>query len=186
MKILINAGHAYLGNPDPGAVGPTGLRECDVVAAVGGLVQKYLIDAGVEADYIQDDSLEFICATANEGNYDLFLSIHCNSFNESAKGIEVYTSRGWTDSDNFASCLMVQMSETFPSLDVRADWSDGDVDKESGLYVLNNTMMPATLFELPFISNPVEEEWLRNPINQNEAAKALARGVTDYVVQYMS
>jgi len=186
MKILINAGHAYLGNPDPGAIGPTGLRECDVVASVGGLVQKYLIAAGVQADYIQDDSLEYICKTANQGNYDLFLSIHCNSFNESARGIEVYTSRGWTDSDDFASCLMLQMADTFPSLDVRADWSDGDIDKEAGLYVLNNTIMPAALFELPFISNPVEEEWLRNPINQNEAAKALARGVTDYVVQYMS
>lgn len=186
MKILINAGHAYLGNPDPGAIGPTGLRECDVVASVGGLVQKFLIAAGVQADYIQDDSLEFICETANEGNYDLFLSIHCNSFNDKSRGIEVYTSRGWTNSDNFATCLMNQMANTFPSLDVRADWSDGDVDKEAGLYVLNNTAMPAALFELPFISNPVEEEWLRNPINQNEAAKALARGVTDYVVQYMS
>ena len=81
---------------------------------------------------------------------------------------------------------MNQMANTFPSLDVRADWSDGDVDKEAGLYVLNNTVMPAALFELPFISNPVEEAWLRNENNQDEAAKALARGVTDYVVQFMA
>lgn len=46
--------------------------------------------------------------------------------------------------------------------------------------------MPAALFELPFISNPVEEAWLRNENNQDEAAKALARGVTDYVVQFMA
>ena len=180
-KVLINAGHAYLGNPDPGAIGPTGLRECDVVAVVGGLVQKYLRDAGVEADYIQDDSLDYICEVANNGNYDLFLSIHCNSFNETANGIEVYTSRGFTNADAFATCLMNQMSNTFPSLNVRADWSDGDIDREAGLYVLNFTDMPAALFELPFISNPIEEEWLRSPYNQDEAAKALARGVTDYL-----
>ena len=186
IRVLVNAGHAPNGIPDPGAIGPTGLRECDVVANVGALVQQYLIAAGVQADYIQNDSLEFICETANKGAYDLFLSIHCNSFNDTAKGIEVYTSRGWTNSDNFATCLMNQMANTFPSLDVRADWSDGDVDKEAELYVLNNTVMPAALFELPFISNPVEEAWLRNENNQDEAAKALARGVTDYVVQFMA
>lgn len=181
MKVLINAGHAPNGIPDPGAVGPTGLRECDVTANVGALVQKYLIAAGLQADFIQNDSLDYICSVCNNGNYDLFLSIHCNSFNETAEGIEVYTSRGLTYADYFATALMVQMSDTFPNLTVRADWSDGDVDKEAGLYVLNNTDCPAALFELPFISNPSEEAWLRDVDNQNEAARAFARGVTDYI-----
>jgi hypothetical protein len=30
-----------------------------------------------------------------------------------------------------------QMAGEFPTLPVRGDWSDGDVDKEAGLYVLN-------------------------------------------------
>ena len=185
MKILINAGHAPNGDPDPGAVGPSGLRECDVTESVAALVQMYLREAGVEADFIQHDTLGYICSVANEGNYDLFLSIHCNSFNEDSKGIEVYTTRGWTKADDFATCLMAQASSTFPELFVRADWSDGDVDKEAGLYVLNNTNMPAVLFELPFISNPKEEAWLRCYDNQIEIARAFARGVTDYVVKFM-
>jgi len=181
MKILVNAGHAPNGQPDPGAVGPGGLRESDVTCSVGHMVVSYLQAAGVEADFIQSDSLEEICETVNQGGYDLLLSIHCNSFNETSEGIEVYTSRGFTNSDKFADCLMNQMHETFTSLTVRADWSDGDVDKEAGLYVLNYSDCPAALFELPFISNPDQEAWLANSDNQRESAKAFARGVTDYL-----
>lgn len=180
MKILINAGHAPNGNPDPGAIGPSGLRECDVNLNVAELTRKYLIVVDVQADVIQDDSLDYICDVANNGNYDLFLSIHCNSFNESAKGIEVFTSRGMTYADYFATALMSQVHQTFPSLIVRSDWSDGDVDKEAGLYVLNNTDMPAALFEMPFISNPEEEAWLANDANLDAIARAFARAVTDY------
>lgn len=181
MKILINAGHAPNGDPDPGAVGPTGLRECDVVLDVANRMRGYLQLAGVEADVMQHDDLDYICNAANTGGYELFLSIHCNSFNETAKGIEVFTSRGLTYADFFATCLMAQVHATFPGLVVRSDWTDGDVDKEMGLYVLNNTNMPAALFELPFISNPAEEEWLRNTSNLEEVAKAFARAVTDYI-----
>lgn len=180
MKVLINPGHAPNGVPDPGAVGPNGLRECDVTAKVAAITQKYLLEVGIQADYIQNDSLEAICDVANRGGYDLLLSIHCNSFNETANGIEVFTSRGWTKSDTFATCLMNQMSATFPNLYVRSDWSDGDVDKEAGLYVLNYSDCPAALFELPFISNPTEEAWLANDSNLEEAGKAFARAVTDY------
>ncbi|MDR3348101.1 MAG: hypothetical protein LBO03_00610 [Acidaminococcales bacterium] len=40
-KVFINPGHAPGGNPDPGAVGPTGLRESDVAAAGGFAVWQY-------------------------------------------------------------------------------------------------------------------------------------------------
>lgn len=180
MKVLINAGHAPEGNPDPGAVGPNGLRESDVTCSVSHMVVSYLRAAGVDAEFIQSDELDEITQTANACGYDLLLSVHCNSYNETAEGIEVWTSRGWTNSDVFATKLMNQMHSTFPDQIVRADWSDGDVDKEGGLYVLANSDCPAALFELPFISNPDQEAWLANPVNQREAAKAFARGVTDF------
>lgn len=180
MKVLVNAGHAPNGIPDPGAVGPNGLRECDVTCSVAHMTVSYLRAAGIEAEFIQSDDLSEITDTANAGGYDLLLSIHCNSFNDTAVGIEVWTSRGWTRSDIFATKLMDQMHSTFPDQVVRADWSDGDVDKEAGLYVLVNSDCPAALFELPFISNPDQEAWLQDKNNQLEAARAFARGVTDY------
>jgi N-acetylmuramoyl-L-alanine amidase len=74
------------------------------------------------------------------------------------------------------------MAREFPTLPVRGDWSDGDVDKEAGLYVLNNTDAPAVLVELAFISNPKEEAILASDEGKRMFAAAIARGVTDWQV----
>lgn len=48
----------------------------------------------------------------------------------------------------------------------------------NGLYVLTNTDMPAVLVELAFISNDEVEELLSG--SQDDFARAIARGITDY------
>jgi N-acetylmuramoyl-L-alanine amidase len=180
-KIFINPGHAPNGNPDPGAVGQTGLRESDVAAEVGEIVSGYLKAVGYETMVYQSDSLQDICDKANTYGADLFISIHCNSFsNPNAKGMEVWTSRGETNADRLATRIIKQMEEEFPALHVRTDLSDGDPDKESGFYVLNGTDAPAVLVELAFISNPQEEELLASFEGKRMFAAAIARGVTDY------
>lgn len=179
-KAFINPGHCI--GIDPGAVGPNGVEEAVVVNNVGNKVKTYLEAAGVEVEILQDDSLENICSAANASGADVFISLHCNaSDNPQANGTEIFTSRGETSADYLATCLMRQFSNTFPDIYVRSDYSDGDVDKEAGFYVLNNTNMPAVLFEIAFISNPWEEAFLSSELNQDEIAKAIARGVTDYL-----
>lgn len=179
-KAFINPGHCI--GIDPGAVGPNGVEEAVVVNNVGNKVKTYLEAAGVEVEILQDDSLENICSAANASDADVFISLHCNaSDNPQANGTEIFTSRGETSADYLATCLMRQFSNTFPDIDVRSDYSDGDVDKEAGFYVLNNTNMPAVLFEIAFISNPWEEAFLSSELNQDEIAKAIARGITDYL-----
>lgn len=180
MKVFVNAGHAPGGVPDPGAVGPSGVRESDVTAAVAAQVVQYLTAAGCEAMAYQSDSLQGICDAANNWGADVVVSIHCNSFNAESTGMEIWTSRGQTPADELATLIMAQMAGEFPTLPVRGDWSDGDVDKEAGLYVLIHTEAPAVLVEMAFISNPVEEAILANEQGQQMFAAAIARGVTDY------
>ena len=56
MRVFINPGHDR--ERDSGAVNPnTGLRECDVAAAIGSLVQTYLETAGCEVQLLQSDNL---------------------------------------------------------------------------------------------------------------------------------
>jgi N-acetylmuramoyl-L-alanine amidase len=182
-KIFINPGHAPGGYPDPGAVGPSGLRESDVAVDVGAMVSVYLKSAGCEVIVYQSDSLQDICDRANAWGADAVISIHCNSFTSpTATGMEIWTSRGQTRADSLASYIMSQMAREFPTLPVRGDWSDGDVDKEAGLYVLNNTDAPAVLVELAFISNPNEEAILASHEGKRMFAAAIARGVTDWQV----
>lgn len=79
MKVFINPGHAPGGYPDPRAVGPSGLRESDVVADVAAQVVNYLNAVGHQAIAYQSDSLQAICDQANSWGADLIVSIHCNS-----------------------------------------------------------------------------------------------------------
>ncbi len=77
-KIFINPGH---GRPDPGAVGTSGLTEAEVCFCVGNGAADYLRQAGYEVMVLQSDDLGGVIRKANSWGADLFLSVHCNSFN---------------------------------------------------------------------------------------------------------
>jgi len=92
-RIVIDPGH---GGHDPGAVGPSGLQEKDVVLSVG-LKLRELIKEELGLDVVMTRStdvfipLEERTAIANKVNADLFLSVHANAAaNRHAAGIETY------------------------------------------------------------------------------------------------
>ena len=58
------------------------------------------------------------------------------------------------------------------------DTTDRGLKDRPGLYVLKHTDMPAVLVELAFIDNEDDAALLRD--NQDDFARAIARGVTDY------
>ena len=62
----------------------------------------------------------------------------------------------------------------------RADFSDGDPDKQSQFTVLVGTAMPAVLFELAFISNPLDQDRLLNPAWQVLAADCLVEAIKEW------
>ena len=89
MKVFINPGHAPSGIPDPGAVNPViGARECDYAAKAGRLLANYLTTAGVEVRALQSDDLAEVCYQSNAWGADVFVSLHCNAFNGTARGTE--------------------------------------------------------------------------------------------------
>ncbi|MFA5352738.1 MAG: N-acetylmuramoyl-L-alanine amidase [Thermodesulfovibrionales bacterium] len=101
-RIVIDAGH---GGHDPGAVGPGGLYEKDVVLDIALRVREMM-----EKDYplyevvltrSQDVfiPLDERAAIANRGGADLFVSVHANaSPNRKARGMETYL-LNWTNDD---------------------------------------------------------------------------------------
>lgn len=177
-KICIDPGH---GGKDPGAVGPKGRREKDVALAVS-LKLKKLLEGNYKVLLTRSEDI-FIelsqrAIMANAFGADLFLSIHCNAASSPmAQGFEVWTSKGQTKADGYASVLTAEWSKAFPGVNIRGDWSDGDVDKEASFCVLRRTAMPAVLVELDFISNPKMEVLLSNDAYQDLMANALHQGV---------
>jgi N-acetylmuramoyl-L-alanine amidase len=175
MRLLIDPGH---GGHDPGAIGPGGARESDIVLAVSLMIAGAI---GMNDDHqchltrYRDDFLELDsrCEIAN-GWADIFVSIHCNAADSpSASGFEVWTSPGTTDADHIATSLWEALRSGFPEMRARLDNSDGDPDKESRFRVLVGTNMPAVLVELGFISNPEEELRLASTSFQVRAAQLI-------------
>ncbi|HQD36757.1 MAG TPA: N-acetylmuramoyl-L-alanine amidase [Thermodesulfovibrio thiophilus] len=99
--IVIDPGH---GGKDPGAIGPTGLKEKDVVLDVA-LKVRELLKSDPQYDIVltrdQDIFIPLNKRTeiANKINADLFISIHANaSTNSYARGVETYL-LNWTDDE---------------------------------------------------------------------------------------
>lgn len=92
-RVVIDPGH---GGADPGAIGPTGLREKDVTLAIAKSVGPILArELGVEVRLTRGSdafvSLEERAAVGNAFEADVFLSIHCNAAETKARrGIETY------------------------------------------------------------------------------------------------
>ncbi len=52
--------------------------------------------------------------------------------------------------------------------------------KDAAFYVIKNTVMPAILVELGFLTNPEEEKLLGSPDFQKKAARAIYEGILTY------
>ena len=109
-----------------------------------------------------------------------YLSIHWPFlFGGTAAGRNVNESIHCAGSNNgkyLADCIQTQIVEYLRTVDRGVKMA---TPGKNGLYVLTNTDMPAVLVELAFISNEDDEKLLRN--EQDEFARAIARGVTDYM-----
>ncbi len=179
MKIFLNPGHAPDGNPDPGAVNRAlNLRESDIAKSIADLVEGYLNAAGVQVvGNLQSDSLGEITDSANASGADIFVSIHCNSFaNPAAQGTEVCVFPGSYAGKLLGNCIQRQIVDSLGTV-------DRGLKNRDGLYVLKHTDMPAVLVETAFISNGEDAEKLRD--NADDFARAIARGVTDYEVDFV-
>ena len=175
MRLFLNPGHAPDGNPDPGACG-YGLRECDVAKNVTDLVAGYLAAAGVEVGgCLQSDSLHEVVSASNRRGADVFISIHCNACNGVAQGTETWHFYESGAGEKLARCIQNQIVDALGTTDRRVKGAKPGVN---GLYVLSNTDAVAILVELAFIDHAGDAQLLRS--RQDEFARAIARGVTDY------
>lgn len=173
MKVFLNPGHAPNGEPDPGACNyDLNLRESDIAKEVADAVENYLTAAGVEVvGNLQSDSLGEIANAANVSDADIFISIHCNAFNGSAKGTEVEVYPGSRIGNALGECIQKQIVDALDTI-------DRGLKDRPGLYVLKHTDMPAVLVETAFIDNYQDAVKLRD--RTDDFARAIARGVTDY------
>jgi N-acetylmuramoyl-L-alanine amidase len=221
IVVAIDPGH---GGEDPGAIGPTGLREKDVVLAVALQLRDRLNrERGMRAMLTRDADyfvpLHERVRKARRVQADLFVSIHADAFmRREARGASVYAlstsgassaaARWMAQRENAADLVggmpaaangdahlmraMLDMSTTAQIKDSLKIGHEvlgqigrvGNLHKrqveQAGFAVLKAPDIPSILVETAFISNPDEEQKLRDPRFRRELVEALATGIQRY------
>jgi N-acetylmuramoyl-L-alanine amidase len=221
--VALDPGH---GGEDPGAIGPTGLREKDVVLQMAMQLRDRLNEQrGMRAMLTRDADffvpLHERVRKARRVQADLFVSIHADAFmRPEARGGSVFalstgaatsTAAKWmADRENAADLVggvnvavkdtqvlraMLDMSTTAQIKDSLRVGQEvltrlgrvGRLHKpqveQAGFAVLKAPDIPSILVETAFISNPQEENLLRDPDWQGRLVEALAEGIKRYFLK---
>jgi N-acetylmuramoyl-L-alanine amidase len=179
--VVLDAGH---GGSDAGAIGVTGLKEKDVNLAITLAVDQYLRRAGVATILTRSGdtypSLQERARVANEAQATIFVSVHNNAAGDAnARGTETFyqgTPEKYSlEGRRLAEAIQRELITALGSVDRRArtHWNS--------LYVLSNTLMPAALVEVGFLTNAQEEALLKDAAYRAKAAEAIGRGILGYL-----
>lgn len=226
--VVLDPGH---GGEDLGAVGPSGVREKDVVLGVARALAVLLRADGLHVVSTREDdravALTERAERANALEADLFLSIHANAAeSRAARGVETFFA-SLRATDEAAGRLAARENAVFgdaaaPATEARdpllallgdlvhsehlagsselarlaharlaaieggkgaAGGIGAGADrgvKQAPFLVLLHVRMPATLVEIGFITNEVEERSLASPARQAEIGAVLADAVREF------
>lgn len=224
IVLAIDAGH---GGEDPGAIGPKGTYEKNVVLAISRKLRDRINRTQVNGQpmraFMTRDGDYFVplhtrVNKARRVQADLFVSIHADAFTSprprgasvfalSQRGATSAAARWLADKENAADLVggvnvkakdealqrtLLDMSTTAQINDslklgdsiLRQISQVGHLHKprveQAGFAVLRAPEIPSVLVETAFISNPQDEQKLRNPLFQAQIADALLEGIVEY------
>jgi len=105
----------------------------------------------------------------------ILLSIHQNYFSDSRySGAQVFYS-SFDGSRKLAETMQVLFTSTLNRSSKRC------VKKSTGIYLMEHIRCPGVLIECGFLSNPEENEKLRNPQYQKQLCCVIAASVSEYI-----
>jgi N-acetylmuramoyl-L-alanine amidase len=174
--VAIDAGH---GGRDPGAIGPTGLVEKDVVLDIAQRVRELLVRAGVRVIMTRETDAFVELADrprmARQQGATVFVSIHANaSTRAAANGSETY----YLTPQSQVLAQMVQ--EELGRIQGLANRGT----KTANFLVLRESDVPSVLVEVAYVSNVDEEARLRQHAFRQRLAEAVSRGVQRFLAVY--
>jgi N-acetylmuramoyl-L-alanine amidase len=178
MKILLDPGH---GGMDSGAIGYNGYAEKEATLFAAKLLGNELVAKGAKVyltrEVDKEVSLDARRAMVHDLEPTVSLSIHYNSLPDGAepakiKGFSTY----WyhPQAQGLANFLHSYVTQYGGRPQYGVTWNN--------LALARPAEAPSVLLELGFMSNPEEFEWITNPQAQQEMAKTLANGLSQWLM----
>lgn len=197
FTVFLDPGH---GGSDPGAISG-GYHEADLNFAVAKKVQSLLINRGYNVIMSRTGDtyvgLYDRPQMANNSNADIFVSIHTNSSGSgstTANGIESY----YYKYDPAYPSKINEAMHNNPDRILKSIALTGIIQENMIAYtgandrgtdgdtfaVIRESAIPATLIEMGFINNANELQKLIRDDYQNQLAKAIADGISEFFKNY--
>lgn len=173
LLVAVDAGH---GGKDQGTCSGD-ILEKDINLAVALKLADELKKAGVQVFLTRTEDvkvdLEERARLANEVEADIFVSIHCNFYEDSAQisGLECY----YTEESQEGQELAERISAVFDG----TEQVENRGTKTANYRVLRKTDMQAVLIELGYMSNPEECRKLTREDYQELLAEKIAAGILE-------
>ena len=228
IVIALDPGH---GGEDPGAIGPAGTKEKDIVLAVALKLRERINATTIQGKsgrypmraFLTRDGDFFVplgvrVQKAQRVKADLFISIHADAFTTpTARGASVFAlsekgatsaaARYMAQKENSADAVGgislqtkdAQVQRALLDMSTTAQINDslklgsqvlGEIGgfaklhkprvEQAGFAVLKAPDIPSVLIETAFISNPEEEQKLRDEAYQDKLADGIMRGLESY------
>jgi N-acetylmuramoyl-L-alanine amidase len=174
IVVAVDAGH---GGSDPGAIGPTGVKEKDVALAVALALRRLLTQQHLDVVMIRDTDvfvpLEDRAQIAFTGGATVFLSIHANaSTDPNATGTQTFFSN--PTSQPLAQAVLDEISRA-------GGFAPRGTTQALFKVLVDADRIPSILVETAFITNSREEQMLRDPQIQQALAQGILKGVQRYL-----
>ena len=181
VVVIIDPGH---GGKDPGGAG-FGLSEKNIVLDTSLRIKKYFEQTPIKVKLTRETDVFVELADrvrfASKNNGDTFISVHTNAFNGKASGLETYYYKAAKNPNVVQSIKLA----TYIQNRMLQAWAlpNRKVQNKS-LHVTRENTMPATLLEIGFIDNKVDNAYLASPSHREKMAKAIFLGTLDYYYHY--
>ena len=182
--IVIDAGH---GGKDTGSYAAFGeMTEEDYNLAIVKKLKEYFDkEENIKVFYTRltdtKVSLESRVGLANSLGADLFLSVHCNSNDETpdANGMEVlYQNEGEKSetSKKFAKVILESLIE-------KTGKRKRSILKGNNIHIIRNAEVPVALAEIGFLNNTGDLYYLQSEEGQNAIAEGLYQGIMEMLLK---
>jgi len=109
----------------------------------------------------------------------ILISIHANA--GGGTGWEVFTTKGETESDVIAEYFVESARKNLPQFILRADYTDGDGDKEEQFYIIRKTICPAVLTENLFMDTESDCRFIMS----DHGREVIAHVHFDAIISYL-
>lgn len=188
--IVLDAGHGY---PDKGAENSTGVSECNINLAITKKLQAFLEQSGcnviltrsdengiydLNSNTIREKKVSDIknrVKIGNESSADAFISIHLNKIPQSQYyGWQTFFKQNNEKSEQLAKSIQEELNSSMQRENKRESL------KISGKYIIEHVEIPTVIVECGFLSNPEEQNLLKEDNYQNKLAWGIYNGIMDY------